>query len=162
MAVQRCDGVYADIEDEATTEPEIVIDQYGTQPTQIRDAKNAIVIRHDSPFKIQHCTFFNNYKDIVFEKYKKRITNGLQQNDENTIAGNTFTSNGGTLLNPYSTQHKEVAIELNDVENIRIGKVGGTANLFDQSKLGINLINSGAEIWNNEFDVIFTPPSSPS
>ncbi|MBP6511309.1 MAG: T9SS type A sorting domain-containing protein [Bacteroidia bacterium] len=126
----------------------------------ISNAKEGVYLARESNYRIMDCTFFNNYKDIVMEKYNQRITDDMQLSDEYTISGNTFTSDGNTLYYPYDTQYKEVAIELIDVENVRIGKIGGTANIFEKSNFGIKMFKSGAEIWNNEFDEIFTPPSS--
>lgn len=126
----------------------------------IAHSKDGVYLARESKYRIMDCTFFNNYRDIVMEKYNQRITSDMQQNDEYTIAGNIFTSDGNTLYYPYNTQYKEAAMELNDVENVRIGKIGGASNVFEKSNLGIKIFNSGAEIWNNEFDEILTPPSS--
>ena len=158
------DGIYADIEDEATTEPEIVIDQFGTQPTQIRDAKNAIVIRRDSPYKIQHGEFTDNYIDIKFEKCKKIINQGksgissTDMSTNNYIRSCTFTSAGTTLITPYSTAHKFAAITLNDVERVVIGdsslNVLVSENEFSYSNYGIYSNNSSFDCYHSTFSDI--------
>ncbi|MBK7965628.1 MAG: hypothetical protein IPK10_10315 [Bacteroidetes bacterium] len=157
------DGIYADIEDEATAEPEIVIDQYGTQPTQIRDAKNAIVIRRDSPYKIQYGEFTDNYIDIKFEKCKKITKQGQSGTGSTAMFANnyirscTFTSAGTTLITPYSTAHKFAAITLNDVERVVIGdsSLAVDYNIFSNSNYGINSYNSSFECYHSSFSDIF-------
>ena len=128
----------------------------------INNAELATYLTRDAIYQLEGCTFYDNYKDVLIENYPTTVTTAMQSNGEYTISGCLFTSNGGNLMSPYNASHKFAAIELNDVESVRIGVVGNAPNIFEKSAYGIKLQNSGAEIWNNEFDDLIYTSSQPS
>ncbi|MBP6511584.1 MAG: hypothetical protein KA347_02815 [Bacteroidia bacterium] len=130
----------------------------------IENADSALYLARNTNYSLENCLFFDNFKDIIMDKYSLKITNNLQNNnDDYSIFDCTFSSNGGGLLDPHAADQKFAAIELNDVENIIIGKSGSSTltNFFSESIYGIVVQNSGAEIWNNDFDEIFIPTGIP-
>ncbi|MBP6511407.1 MAG: T9SS type A sorting domain-containing protein [Bacteroidia bacterium] len=142
------DGIYVDVTNEAVAEPELEITKFVTTPTEITNAKNGVVARRDSPFKIEDCIFDNNYKDIVIEKYNK---SGLAQ-DATIISGCTFNKTNA-LLAPYGGDKKFTAIELNEIEGRTIGDVT-SANSISNSMYGIYSRNASFILLNTDFNDI--------
>jgi hypothetical protein len=129
--------------------PEIIlIDCY------IENAQTAIYLTREAIYKMENCTFNNNFIDVQFENYLRGISNGMQSSTKYSISGCLFTSDGNFLLPPHDADYKHTAFDLKDVERIRIGVPGNDPNIIEESTFGIKLENSGAEIWNNEFDGI--------
>jgi hypothetical protein len=141
------DGVYADITDQADKEPELEITDYGNNRTIILDAKNALVLRRDSPFEIEKCNFTNNYVDVLMEKYNKT-------NNMSTIYNCSFDF---TAFNdPTFAPRKRAAFELNDIESFTIGlSANGSENIIENSRYGIYSKNSSFKLLNTEFHEIW-------
>jgi Secretion system C-terminal sorting domain len=161
------DGIYVDISDQGILEPEIELTKSATgERNKIKQAKNAIVVRRDSPYSIEYCDFEDNYIDIKFETCKKIIKQERSGNGNNAtfinnfIRSNTFTSSGGTLLSPYNNVHKFAAIVLDDVERVVIGDssldASVTANEISSSRYGIVSIKSSLETFNNRINELLT------
>ena len=162
-----------DIEDLNYGLPELEIDEYVNVGlnidlnTTITAAKTAVNLYRDSPYRIQHCDFEENYIDIFIGKYLKRV--GQERSGSNSnpnpndksrnfyIRSCTFTSSGNTLLSPYSTVHKFAGIVLNDAERVVIGdsslSVLVDENIFEKSRFGIFSNKSSFEVFNNSFRV---------
>ena len=161
------DGIYVDISDQGILEPEIELTKSATgERNKIKQAKNAIVVRRDSPYSIEYCDFEDNYIDLKFETCKKIFKQERSGNGNNAtfinnfIRSNTFTSSGGTLLSPYNNVHKFAAIVLNDVERLVIGDssldASVTANEISSSRYGIVSIKSSLETFNNRINDLLT------
>ncbi|MBK9321266.1 MAG: hypothetical protein IPM91_22315 [Bacteroidetes bacterium] len=159
------DGIYVDIYDQAVTEPELEITEYVTTSTRttIRDAKNALVLRRDSPFMIEKCDFDNNYVDVLMEKYNKSISQDRSGNGVNAFSQKNYIrscsfSKTGTLLAPYTGSYKLAGIRLRDVERVVIGDSSMhsniSANTFSNASYGIMAYNAGFECYNNTFSNI--------
>ncbi|MBK9637884.1 MAG: right-handed parallel beta-helix repeat-containing protein [Bacteroidetes bacterium] len=121
-------------------------------------ATKAINLARESNFKIEDCTFENNYVDIHLEKYQQPLEqdelSGVSTN--NYIRGCTFTSDGNTLLSPYSSVHKFAGISLDDVRYVVLGDSDLTVdyNTFDNSNYGIYSYNSSFDCYHSTFSDI--------
>ncbi|MBL0097437.1 MAG: hypothetical protein IPP46_13845 [Bacteroidetes bacterium] len=139
------DGLYVDIYDQAAKEPvlEITESLISSNRTIIRDAKNALVLRRDSPFDIDKCDFEDNYVDVLMEKYTKTT-------NSSTIKSCTFTSTG-TLNDPIYNDLKRAAFEMKEIECCTIGAaVNGSENEIENSLYGIYSNNSNFKLLNTE------------
>jgi len=159
------DGLYVDIYDQAVKEPELEITEslITSNRTIIRDAKNALVLRRDSPFMIEKCDFDNNYVDVLMEKYNKSMSQDRSGNGVNAFSQKNYIrscsfSKTGTLLAPYTGSYKLAGIRLRDVERVVIGDSSMhsniSANTFSDASYGIMAYNAGFECYNNTFSNI--------
>ena len=157
--VNMWDGIYADIYDQTTTEPELEITDFNSTNSHISEAKNALVLRRNSPFQIEKCDFENNYVDVLIEKYSK----SSYKNTDVLIKNCTF-SMSDPLLAPYIGMQKFAAIKLNETEKMYIGKAAtGEENDIQNSLYGIYAENANIEIMNTDFhDIIDDPAFSTS
>ena len=166
--IQACsgamwDGICVDITDQTGKEPELVITNNSSSRSSILEAKNAVVLRRDSPYIIEDCDFENNYVDVLIEKYNNVLDQHRSGNDvndfsqENYIRNCSFTKTA-TLLTPYTGIQKLTGIRLRDVERVVIGDSSLlssiTANSFSNSCYGIMAYNAGFECYNNTFSNI--------
>ncbi|MBK9317573.1 MAG: T9SS type A sorting domain-containing protein [Bacteroidetes bacterium] len=157
------DGVYSDITNQAIKEPEIEITDYISTRTIIRHARNAVVLRRDSPFMIEKCDFDNNYVDVLMEKYNKSMSQDRSGNGVNAFSQKNYIrscsfSKTGALLAPYTGIQKLAGIRLRDVERVVIGDSSMhssvSANTFSNASYGIMGYNAGFECYNNTFSNI--------
>jgi hypothetical protein len=141
--------------DSDKTEPELEITNSGATWSSIKNAKTAIYLHRDSPYRIQKCDFKDNYKDIIIEDYKYAV----DQNYNVTYGATNFyirsctfeASDPPALLPPYSSDAKSTAIELNNVVDVIIGDYLKGTNEFKFSKCGIDSYQSGFEGYNLYF-----------
>ncbi|MFN8154068.1 MAG: T9SS type A sorting domain-containing protein [Bacteroidia bacterium] len=115
----------------------------------LKDAVHAINITRNSEYAITNNTFEDNYIDIFIFK-DPMLVNDVTQNNF-LITGNIFTRSNSALLPPFYQQVKHSAFYLYDTERPRIGIIGTPAdqNTIEKSIYGVFMVNSGAEIYNN-------------
>jgi hypothetical protein len=124
----------------------------------IQDAKNAIVSNSGGLYQIEdNVTFNKNYKHIVLNEFTNSARNAqfsgyVRERTLFTCKETATTLANNTLLAPYLNRNTAVAIEINMVDNIKIGdeSVAG-ANAFEFMTYGIFSRMSNVIIKNNSF-----------
>jgi hypothetical protein len=124
----------------------------------IQDAKNAVVSHSGGLYEIEdNVTFNKNYKHIVVNEFTNSARNAqfegyIRERTLFTCKETSTTNANNTLLAPYENRITGVAIEINMVDNIKIGSENVTgANTFEFSTYGIFSRMSSLIVKNNNF-----------
>ncbi|MFZ9942234.1 MAG: T9SS type A sorting domain-containing protein [Bacteroidia bacterium] len=131
------------VADEAAT---LNIDGTGVNMrNRISDATVAVDASRSAVISILNNDFINNFKDIALKNYFNESEPGTNGN----VYGNNFTCPNLKVFTPEKTWK---SIELDNVLNIRIGRVGtGNDNNFSEAQYGVWARNSSFDLRNNNF-----------
>ncbi|MBK9638252.1 MAG: T9SS type A sorting domain-containing protein [Bacteroidetes bacterium] len=120
----------------------------------VENAETAVYLTRESLFNITGVTFNNYYTDINIVYQKGNV-------GKNKIRGCNFQSSGTGLIAPYLGVRKFAAIVLDDVDEINIGEINQTKNIFSGSRYGIISKNSSIKLLNCDFHDIWDDPNLP-
>ena len=117
----------------------------------INDGINGIVSTHNGKIDVRNNTFLQNYKCISIKDYTPAGTPVPLHSAY--IIGNSFNGSQNMLNEPYTNITPFVGIDINNVNNVKIGDETSLAytNTFESLYCGINAYKTKMTVYNNLF-----------